>query len=394
MDIRGYLSPTTPLTLSATRALTANWQVGQLLQATVLSNPAAGSYVLRIGQANVEAQTTLKLTPGQKLTLEVTQTGSQPVLKLVPAQVNDTLARALRTALPRQQPLAPLLQDFTAAALKPAPQLPAEAVRAVRHLMTQMANVTQVFRAEGLQRAVMNSGVYLEAKLAHSALTGAAPQTQEDFKANLLRLAAALSRPDQSQTAAQPNTAQAQEAAAPKGQPPARTDAPVQQAGTAEETFETPQQKLLHQTEAALARVQTQQVRTLPQENQSVQTWTIELPLRAGERVDVLQLQIQREDERTACAPEALHRWSAWLSFDLEPIGALTARVSVSGDQVSASFWAARAQTAELVQAHLRQLESQLADAGLRVERLSCAEGAPPQHVPAVMAGALVDVNA
>lgn len=394
MDIRGYLSPTQPLTLSATRVMTAQWQVGQLLQATVLSNPGAGLYVLRIGQGTVEARTTLQLGPGQALTLEVSQAGAQPVLKLVPAQVSDTLARALRTALPRQQPLAPLLREFAAAAQTPAAELPAAATRAVRHLLTQLTSLTQLLRPEGLQRAILNSGLYLEAKLAHAAATGTPPQTQEDFKANLLRLAAALSASPPAQAPSASALPEERVDGAMQPHPRSDTPAPPPGRGGVSDTSETAQHKLLLQTDAALARVQTQQARTLPHEHAGGQTWTIELPLRVLERVDTLQLQIQREDESGSCAVDARHRWSVWLSFDLEPIGALSARVSLWGEEVTASFWAARDETAELVQTHLRELESRFREAGLAVSTLSCVTGAPPHRYPAVMSGALVDVNA
>jgi len=108
-------TPLTSLTLTGSAPDLRAWQVGQLLQAQVVTGTVNNQVTLRIGQTTIEAQTQTALAPGQTLTVQVVRLGDQPILKVMPQAppaLNDPLAAALRTALPKQTGLAPLLANL------------------------------------------------------------------------------------------------------------------------------------------------------------------------------------------------------------------------------------------------------------------------------------------
>ncbi|MBU2478956.1 MAG: hypothetical protein KKA36_07670, partial [Gammaproteobacteria bacterium] len=189
---------TTPVSRSDTTL--ATWRVGQVLAATVVSSPQAGQTDLRIGNLLVKAQTgTLNLTAGQTLRLEVASLKEFPVLKLLSLmQQQSPVAQALRNVLPQQQPLTPLFSALTRVVNTPAPAttLNPAITRLVRELFTRLPDTTSVSRPNSLQQALRDSGMFLESKLAHSAVSQQPIPKGEplarDFKANLLRLVQVL----------------------------------------------------------------------------------------------------------------------------------------------------------------------------------------------------------
>lgn len=333
----GIISPAAP-TAGATPL--PSWRPGQVLMAMVLAQTGPQSVSLRIGNQTVEAHTSIALPARAQLQLEVVQGGAQPVLRIATTPPpGETLVAALRTALPQQMPLQAVFDALHVFTQSPAStHLPVPALVLLRQLYAQMPGRADLADGEGLRRALQDSGVLLERKLAEST----APE--RDLKANLLRLLSSLD--------------------------PQRDEAPVKLAA------------------AALARVELHQLTALTQPAHGL---TIELPLRRDDGVDVLQLKVERDAAAGAEEPRA---WTIWMDFDTAPLGPVRAKVSWRGEAVNAQIWAHRAEGAALIQTHLAELESSLTAAGVRVEQLQCHHGAP-SHDPFVLApSGLVDVTA
>ncbi|HHJ16464.1 MAG TPA: flagellar hook-length control protein FliK [Gammaproteobacteria bacterium] len=181
-------APRLPATAAGTSTAAAQWQTGQLLQATVTES-RIGSVLLAIGNRQVSAETSLPLEKGQQLTLQVRSLGAQPVLKITAGLGESPLAALTRQLLPQQAPLTPLLASIKLLAQHPATPAPAQLNTLVRNIIRQLPDVQAATTGTGLKQAIADSGVFLERRLLQTPAPGAAPPAvNSDFKANLLRL--------------------------------------------------------------------------------------------------------------------------------------------------------------------------------------------------------------
>ncbi len=293
------------------------------------------------------------------------------------------LQAALRNALPRQLPLSTVLAGLLAASGGSRhPALPAEVLQQMQRLLERLPQREAVTRADGLRQALADSGLFLEARLAE-ALRAGQPSTQlarqlaGDLKGGLLGLLSLLlgqaggGKPvpalvhggetppplPHAQPVAQPRVP-------PPGQPPEGLSLPRQL------------QQLLRQVDAGIARIQLSQLASIAEDDDGTRHWLLDLPLRDGERIDVLQLRIEQRRKRRESGERGL--WSVALALELPDLGPVHARVSLGGGTVSARFWAERDDTARLFDRHLGELQQRLRQAGLEVGQLAAHHGAPP----------------
>lgn len=417
--------PSLPATASPAIARSeplATWRVGQVLAATVVSSPQAGVADLRIGRLLVKAQTgDMNLSAGQNLRLEVASLKQMPVLKLLGVMQQSPVQQALRDVLPLQQPL-PLLLSALSRLSHPtamqlttpiAPPIAPGIVQLARALLAQLPDPARVSTAEGLRQAIRDSGLFLESKLAQTTAQVANARPDEvarDFKANLLRLVqvirdnAASSAPAAARATPLPNTP----ATATAAPPPAALVAARLPAGAGTDPaaplqrgLPPPAQIALEQiakgqelnltrgdlqrfAEGALARVQLNQLSSLPQERALLPEWLFELPLRRDNETDVWGLRLSQDPEqRRDNQPDSAPSWSMMLAFNLPGLGPLQTRVSLRGDRVTAQFYSQTQGILPLLAEHLPRLQARLQQAGLNVEELTCHHGEIPKGRPA-----------
>ena len=174
-----------------------------------------------------------------------------------------------------------------------------------------------------------------------------------------------------------PLTAPAFDAHAPlqRGQPPLA----AARLANAQELVLTARE-LQRQAEGALARVQLNQLSSLPQERQAGMEWLIELPVRREQETDIWNLRVSRDPERAPGQEpdETSAAWSVMLAFDLPGIGPMQTRVNLRGEQISAQFYSQTTGVLPLVMEHLPVLQARLRQAGLQVDDLSCHHGQIP----------------
>jgi len=421
------IRPTGPSGLLA--AQTSTWQVGQILAATVVEALGSGQVSMRINGQLFTAQTSLTVTPGATLALRVVSSGEQPTLAVVPsAAEQDPQLQAWRVALPLQEPLQPLLDVVTALASDAAESAatPAQVVaRIAGQVLSGLPNVQEIAHPAGLKAAVLNSGLFLESRLLAAANQsgGAAGISVTDFKAGLLRLASALREstadpaagsefggstlPAARAAAVQaPGSMQAAPLAQNSLPSASGTSVPVQSSmsntppgrNSAPPSLPLPLPPDLagnapvHQAEAALARLQMNQLSSLPAEHGGTPMWVLDLPVRREDQVDVLRLQVEADDRRDR--PQELRSWS--VSLDLEPsnLGPVHARLTLNGGQISATVWAEQPDTAALFATHLEELRAGMTHAGLAVATMGCYCGKAPVSAHVRMPEKLLDTRA
>lgn len=376
------------------------WTAGQILEATVVRQALDGTVTLRVGGQEVQARTGLNLAADQPITLQVAQSGTQTVLRVLhlggpeaapeatlnnragaadPADV--TLAQAWRQVLPREGDVRPLLNRLTGLLQSPdGPtnrDLPAPVAQNLRALAGKIPALETLLTATGLKQAVTDSGVFLEARLAAALAQGATPAVQNDLKAGLLQLVASL-------RAALPNP-QPVPATGSDTTPPAAATIAARVAAAplptipaiAEPAPEPTLTPLLRQADAALAHIEQHQLASLSDATPGTIPWVVALPARQGAESPVLELRIEQGEHRAA-GGEATRTWTVWLDFEFGGLGAVRAQVSLQDDAVSVGLWAERAATAGLFNRHLAELDSALHQAGLGTHGLRCEVGAPP----------------
>jgi hypothetical protein len=365
------------------------WTTGQILQATVVRQALDGTVTLRVGSQEVQARTGLSLAADQPLTLQVAQSGTQTVLRVLhvsnagptphPTVLTQasgptpeaTLAQAWRQVLPREGDLRPLLAQLAGT---PAPAAggrseapPGPVAAALKQFAARLPSLEMLMTPAGLKRAVSDSGLFLEARLAQALTDNTAPAVQNDIKANLLRLVAQLRS-----LAASPLPAPINPAAIP-------------------ESSVSP--TLLHQADAALARIEQNQLATLSGNPHATTLLAVDLPVRDGRHTGVLELSIE-EQEAGVTGGDPVMSWSVWLHFDFEQLGKVHARVTLRGEAVSAALWAEHETTAALFQQHLASLEGALRHAGLVPSGVHCQTGVPPRAAAPAAVSSLLDERA
>lgn len=370
------------LTLANAQSVVGAWKLGQLLSANVIA-ATQGGLELRIGNTRIQAQTTLSAAPGQTLQLKVISTGEKPVLQVMTAEKQaDTLPQAMRLLLPRQTGLPPLLANLSqlnqlAQSGDGKQALPNNLLQLGQRIMKLLPGSDMVSRPTGLRQAILNSGVFMENKLAQAVQTGSRPQLDTDFKAGLLRLARDI-------TGEQPKLFQASAESKPASLPPLAQappplrGAPVQPQASAEPGLQnnhaTVVRDLVQQIESSLARVQLNQLASVPSEQAPAPLFTLELPVRRGNQADVLDLRIQRDAEGN---DGEMEKWSVWLAFDFDGLGPVRTLISAHGNQVSVSLWAEQDHAATAFEQNLDRLRTNLDRAGLEVGRLASQPGRP-----------------
>jgi len=360
------------------------WQAGQRLQARII--PGEPSLLRIDGKLLPLNLPPLPAQAGQDLRLQVIDPGQPVALRVLDISAPSVSQQALRDALPRQLPLPLLLAQLQAIADDSrGSKLPAEVLQQVRQILDRLPRHDSAGRAEGLQQALANSGIFLEARLAEALRTNqpfaqTAQQLSGDLKGGLLGLLSLLLGLRIPTGATAPSTHGAQKHPAdappplPNSQPFAQPRMPTSAASLLNLGLPQQLQELLRQIDGSLARIQLSQL-AANNEDDGRRSWLLDLPLRHGDQLDLLQIRI--DEERGGKGRGSGSLWSITLAIDLDGLGEIHIRVTLTGGVVSATFWAGDDRAAELFKQHLGELQQRLQAAGLRVGNLSARHGSP-----------------
>lgn len=331
-------------------------RLGQELVARV-QRADAGRVLLDIAGSQLEAQTELPLRQGQALSLRVAQLQPAIVLKLAPdVGGQQTLAEALRALLPQPGARAPLATALVSLHAGGERTLPEPVQRALASLLARLPAAESLAQPNALQRALSQSGLHLERRLAEGQ-TGA---VGGDLKAGLLQLIKTLR----------------------------------QGAGERETVEELT--RLSGAPEDALARLKLLQLHGATAVKPDL---FYELPVLFGGGLELLQLRVEQDAARgeEENSPQAQDGgFQIRLGFGFADSGRIDALLRLRGEAASVFWWSERAQTAELLRAHLPLLAERLGALGLEVAELTCLDGQPQpiDALPLLRQGGLVHERA
>jgi hypothetical protein len=231
MEIRSPAHLASIASAAPTAGQAASLKVGAILEVMVQARLGDNRFQLR-PLPEGEPLTGISLTElsvGQRLQVQVARLGAMPELRILPAETPapETIPKALRELLPKQadiNELAAMLRRLPASA---SPGLPEPVRVAAARLAAMLPQAENLMTPDGLQKAVRNSGLFLEASLA-AVLTDGAALPENDFKARLLNLLAVLQQAEGGKPAAVPKypirktTLPAAQAASPRSAKEAR----------------------------------------------------------------------------------------------------------------------------------------------------------------------------
>jgi hypothetical protein len=409
VNLRGIAAATT----GSIATLLAEWRVGAVLQAVATRDPGTGQLFLNMGGQRYPARLASGSddsgpVDGERMTLRVLR--NSPVLALErieePARGMDAqaLGDALRKFVPRQTSPAPLLSNLAWLA-RHGDSLPREVVQVAERLWQALPSTKDMSDPMTLERALSRSGAFLEAALANDDGTPAArAAVATDLKNLMLQFARVLR-----QHGAHPNGATFADSIPHAPLPTA--NGPLSSLPTAPATLallEAPLEQmneLARQTDGAIARMTTTQVANTAQEG-AAQTLLIEVPVRHEDRANMLRLRV--EHDRSRRAHDGSESWTVEAALDLGTVGALHARVSLSGRsfspapaalglapgfRIAVQLRADAPALVDMLNARAPELEALLRDAGLEVDRIVCRHGMPAGD-PGARLTRLLDVRA
>ena len=348
MHIAGPLPSTGTLTLANTP--NQNWRVGQHISAEVTAILSQDKVTLRIGNVSLDAHTTLSAAVGQRLQLEVIRADNKIVMRIIPPDTianNSIITSAIRESLPKQQPLQAVLTVLNSAVSAPS-NLSPTVVILVKQLIGLIPELRSLTTPDGLKTAILNSGLFMENKLANIEKF---QNIEADLKISLLRLLAQFKH------------------------------------------LNDPGSKSINSAvEAGLARIQHQQLTAAADSQPTPTAWLGELPLRNNDTTGVLHFHIQKDKD---CPPESdQSNWSTWLILNLDDIGTMYAKVNISNKSVGVILWAESESALNMIKTNLDTLHQYISDAGLTVKNLQCYQGKPSLPKSGSIPQALLDIYA
>ena len=388
--------------------------------ATTAQNNAAlmssGRPLLQI-LAQASAATGRAVTPGLPMSAEPSAQSPKPMH----SQHTLALQQTLRSLLPQQSPGEPvisrtleLISNLSRLLAQPAnralrSEIPASLQASLRSVATFIRSAQQLSQPQSLQRALSDAGLQMENRLATRAINIARPDAANDPKSMSQALRAlvtqTLPKTDLKAALEQLATLLKDVAPAPAASRFAATPVPEplylvlrqllklppsQQAVTARVDRDQLLNNLQQQVNQSLDKILLQQLNSLQRsssgnETGSTQHWQLELPVRYGHELHMMQLRIDeywiheypQEDKRRPTS--RVQQWLVKLSFELPDAGTLHAHLCVVENTVSASLWAENSTTLERARGRMAQLKQRLEADGVSVKKLECFVGRPVQ---------------
>lgn len=389
---------------STSPSLLSQWRVGALLQAVAVRDAASSQLWLDIGgqrhSARLASGTSAGPADGEVLQVRVLR--NSPVLALETLSSGATanaeatvVADAMRRFVPRQESAAPMLANLSWLAQgkntgkNGATELPRAVMQAAAQLWQALPDADSLGDPKALENAIRRSGAFLEANLAATTRGTTDPKLLgTDLKALMLSLSRALR-----DHGARPNAAHSDIA---MNAPVPTARGPLSALNAAPATFsmldaaEQQLNELSRQTDGAIARLTTTQI-TNTALDPAMQSLLVELPVRQEDRAAMLRLRVEHDRSRNRSGGG--DSWSVEAAMDLGQVGALHAKVTLTGHRIGVQLRAESPAIVDALSARAGELEAILRESGLEIDRIVCLHGMPVGDAGA-RAARLLDVRA
>lgn len=376
MEIRPFLRP-----LSATSSISdapaprqEPLKPGSVIEVMVRARLGENRFLLQqlADGKTLSAFSRVDLPINQRLHLQLTHPGNPPefCLLLLPSRTEAIVPRVLRELLPKQADIGELIKFREGLSRNPDTNPPASVRFAMDSLIAALPEKTQLFTADGLKKALLESGLFLEAQLA-AQLTSETPFPGNDLKARLLHLLSTV-------RAAMPRAAEGTPAAKFPENTPAQPP-PLQTGNNHSIPEMTTLDRLALKAEGVLAKITVDQLASQPQDNAPA-ALQLTIPFTDGNHQDNARLFITPDTSETS-GKDSPPSWTAAIELQPPGIGKFNARLVWDGSRIEATLWSDREETGALMRSHCELLRVRLEQAGLKAGKITVLDQ-PPVSTP------------
>jgi flagellar hook-length control protein FliK len=407
MDIQSSLL-STPLPVKATQLNLSQWLVGHILNATVTGRKSADTLVLQIQNQQVEAKTTADKTiiPGDQLKLVVAKKGDPVVLKVLeqtsPKVIHDIKQQILRENIPKQagmEKLTSILSQVSSNVREAIKFLPAPIEQQFKKLIEHLPTKTNLNNEAGLKSAIKNSGIFLESKLLAEVIKQSnpdklpkiaaqslkQPSTQplsqnqtivKDLKTNLLQLSEVIGKYKQSTSIKEINFSKLTQMISPSDVTKTSSTKAENTSKVINLALKLDAETISKQIESSVARIEVNQSKAIVTHDNQTPVWTVEMPVKDKQDIDLLQLNIQA-DKDSKSNNEKDKLWTVNIKIDFENIGSVSAKLSIIDKEVNATLWSESEILSGLINNNLGYLNNQIERQGLSTGKIVCLDESP-----------------
>jgi len=388
-------------------SLAPQFKQGQLIELIVSKLTTSEALLNIVGTKNeVRTSDIENLQLGQRLQAKVTQIQPDIIFKVTAtsARADQTtkaiINQVLRQIMPQQKPLTDLIHNLNQQIKSNEKINPA--IPKIRDQFIQSIPPSQAFEdAAIIPKILQRSGNYTEFALSQMVKTLPEPKSfpNNDLKIALLRMASQLRELLPLQRSTQPGTGPANtpNKAVRETYDPAMMKLPLDSlqqnsAGKPAQTNTTAVkkpdipiteqaiEKLLVQTEGAIAKIKTQQIQQHQQADPQKPNWLFELPIRTESSIDNITIYINRDDSESKNAAYQ-SSWNFILKLNIEKLGLIQVKVNLSGKNISLTFWIENNTTSKMFSEHIKLLTGKLNKSGLETGNINMYNEAPPPFV-------------
>ena len=287
---------------------------------------------------------------GQQIQFEVVKTGSNPIFKLVGTQptthlVNQQVIDTIKQVLPIQTPPTELINQLiiNLPKIKNSESISDNLKRLAKEILESLPKLKNTRNPQQLKKAITNSGLFLEAKLA-TPNNETKSDFPTDFKNKLLKFQHALK----------------QELEVKNNQKTSSNELNL---------LKEMQQK----TESSLARVILNQLNSLPKEEGVKQMWLLDLPFINKETAESVKIEVDREQHSNPDENE--ENWAVTLTITPPGLATIHCKISCLDKIINTRFWSDSQGVVDKISQHLDYLDQQLKAEGLETGHLSAHRG-------------------
>lgn len=139
---------------------------------------------------------------------------------------------------------------------------------------------------------------------------------------------------------------------------------------------------LKEETTNSLARIQANQLSSLPREATQMPSFLLDLPVNiAADKTQVIPIKI--EEEANNGSDQEASIWRLSLALDMENLGPVQLTVSLAANRISVNIWSEQAQTKTLFEQNNQQLHQALAEENLQVANITFQQGLQENNIDA-----------
>lgn len=288
------------------------------------------------------------LVKGELISFKVIKLGNQPKFELIDnpplISTNLKILDTIKQTLPTQNPPSELVNQLikNLSSINNNDSIPDNLKRLARQIIDSIPHIkNDRVDPKTLKQSVLNSGLFLEAKLTYSDEKNDL-NLQSDLKNQLLKLQHTIKQELENQ----------------QKSPSSEIDL---------------LQEIQKKTENSLARIILNQLSSLPKEEGIKQTWVLDLPFINKETSESVKIEIEREQNKDEESNPG--NWAVTITITPPDLGTIHCKVICINKTINTRFWSDTEKVVSKINHHLDYLKTQFDKAGIETGHMFAHSG-------------------